>query len=124
MSIPELGQVGEYLLGSKAVVEQPAWLQSVLSSASPLGSFISLAVGTRLVLLQAKFSQGNKQFVPVFQVRSQVGWFVLTEDVPGLRHRQGGRGVDLRPDGAGDVREVVLAPHCVRLQHRPGGDVL
>ena len=70
MSIPELGQVGEYLLGKKTVVEQPAWLQSVLSSASPLGSFISLAGGTRLVLLQAKFSQGNKQFVPVFQVRS------------------------------------------------------
>ena len=56
--------------GRKAVLEQPAWLQSLLSSVSPLGSFISLAGGARLVLLQAKFSAGNKQFVPVFQVRS------------------------------------------------------
>ena len=70
MSIPELGQVGQYLLGRKAVLEQPAWLQSVLSSVSPLSSFLCLAGGARLVLLQAKFSAGNKQFVPVFQVRS------------------------------------------------------
>ena len=128
MSIPELGQVGQYLLGGKSVLEQPAWLQSLLSSVSPLGSFISLAGGARLVLLQAKFSAGNKQFVPVFQVRShtaaQVVRLVVTEHVPGLRHHQGRRGVDLRPDGAGDVREVVLAPHCVWLQHRHCEDVL
>ena len=69
MSIPELSQLGEFLVGRKTVAEQPAWLQSVLSSVSPLGSFLALAAGSRLVLLQAKFSGGNKQFLPVFQVR-------------------------------------------------------
>ena len=70
MSIPELGQLGQFLLGRKSVEEEPAWLQAVLSSVSPLGSFLCLAAGSRLVLLQAKFSAGNKQFVSVFQVRS------------------------------------------------------
>ena len=75
MSIPELAHLGEYLLGRNTVEEEPAWLQSVLSSVSPLGSFLCLARGARLVLLQAKFSAGNKQFVPVFQVRStRVSW--------------------------------------------------
>ena len=70
MSIPELARLGEFLLGRKSVEDQPAWLQAVLSSVSPLGNFLCLAAGSRLVLLQAKFSAGNKQFVPVFQVRS------------------------------------------------------
>ena len=70
MSIPELAQLGEFLVGRKSVSEQSDWLQSVLSSVSPLGSFLALAGGARLVLLQAKFSGGNKQFLPVFQVRA------------------------------------------------------
>ena len=72
MSIQDLPGLGEYLLGSSSVSEQSDWLQSVLTSVSPLGNFISAGHGTRLVTLRAKFSGGAKQFVPVFKVRSEV----------------------------------------------------
>ena len=81
MSIQELPHLGEFLLGPASITEQPDWLQSVLSSASPLGNFISLGQGDRLVLLQAKFSAGAKHFLPVFQVRSHPSPVLLTPPV-------------------------------------------
>ena len=69
MSIPDLLQHGEFLLGPRALADQSDWLQSLLTSVSPLASFMSLGHGASLVLLQAKFSAGAKQFVPVFKVR-------------------------------------------------------
>jgi len=65
MSIPSLSSIGEFLVGNTE--EQSGWLQSVHSSVSPLGDFLSLGFGQRLVLLQAKYVQGKKILVPGFQ---------------------------------------------------------
>ena len=65
MSIPALSSIGQFLVGSTE--DQPGWLQSVHSSVSPLGDFLALGLGQRLVLLQAKYVQGKKMLVPAFQ---------------------------------------------------------
>jgi len=65
MSIPSLTSIGQFLVGN--TTEQPGWLQSLHSSVSPLGDFVALGLGQRLVLLQAKYVQGKKIMVPAFQ---------------------------------------------------------
>jgi len=65
MSIPSLSNIGQFLVGN--TTEQPGWLQSLHSSVSPLGDFVALGFGQRLVLLQAKYVQGKKIMVPAFQ---------------------------------------------------------
>ena len=68
MSIKNLPSLGEFLLGPGAVNEDSDWLTSVLISVSPLGNIISLGHGDRLVICQAKYSAGVKEFLPIFKV--------------------------------------------------------
>ena len=63
-----LSSLGEFLLGPGAVNEDSDWLTSVLISVSPLGNIISLGHGDRLVICQAKYSAGVKEFLPIFKV--------------------------------------------------------
>ena len=65
MSVAGIGDIGQYLLGP----ERPGdWVQTVQVSLSPLGSLLTLGHGDRLVICQAKYSGGAKQFTPVYQV--------------------------------------------------------
>ena len=67
MSVLGIGDIGQYLLGP----ERPSdWVQAVQVSLSPLGSLLTLGHGDRLVICQAKYSGGTKQFTPVYQVQS------------------------------------------------------
>ena len=67
MCVAGIGDIGQYLLGP----ERPSdWVQTVQVSLSPLGSLLTLGHGDRLVICQAKYSGGAKQFTPVYQVRS------------------------------------------------------
>ena len=66
MCVPDIGDIGQYLLGP----ERPSdWVQAVQVSLSPLGSLLSMGHGDRLVICQAKYSGGTKQYTPVYQVR-------------------------------------------------------
>ena len=77
MSIKNLSSLGEFLLGSGAVNEDSDWLTSVLISVSPLGNIISLGHGDRLVICQAKYSAGVKEFLPIFKVLTDNFMFVI-----------------------------------------------
>ena len=66
MAVRDLPTLGRFLLGPQ-VDEHPGWLQSVHSSASPLGDFIALGLEQRIVLLAARFIGGKRQLVPAYQ---------------------------------------------------------
>ena len=78
MSIKNLSSLGEFLLGPGAVNEDSDWLTSVLISVSPLGNIISLGHGDRLVICQAKYSAGVKEFLPIFKVLIDNFMFLLS----------------------------------------------
>ena len=80
MSIPSLSAIGQFLVGN--TIEQPGWLQSLHSSVSPLGDFLALGSGQRLVLLHAKYVQGKKMMVPAFQ--EAVSVLTETENITSL----------------------------------------
>jgi len=80
MSIPSLSAIGHFLVGN--TTEQPGWLQSLHSSVSPLGDFLALGSGQRLVLLHAKYVQGKKMMVPAFQ--EAVSVLTETENITSL----------------------------------------
>ena len=58
MAVSDLAGVRAALLQAG----EAAWLQSTLTSLSPLGSFLALGAGRRLALLQARYSGQTKEF--------------------------------------------------------------
>jgi len=74
MSIKDIASVKQFLVGDSE--NDDLWLHSVHSSVSSQSDFLCLGLHQRLVLLQAKYVDGLKRFVPSFQEELSV----LSED--------------------------------------------
>jgi len=74
MSIKDISSIKQFLVGEAD--SDDTWLHSVHSSVSSQSDFLCLGLNQRLVLLQAKYVDGVKKFVPSFQSELSV----LSED--------------------------------------------